>query len=145
VNSPLSLREYPPDSLIPDSLIPDSVAHRKAPERSPAAKAKIVYDFTKRTWDGLLDEDYASWEVAYPAINVKAEVAAAGAWLQANPANKKSNYARFITNWLKRQQDGAPKQGGAYQRGSGPVSRGSSQNPDIQAMINAKREQESGN
>lgn len=39
----------------------------------------------------------------------------------------------------------APKQGGAYQRSSGPVSRGSSQNPDIQAMINAKREQESGN
>ena len=38
-----------------------------------------------------------------------AEIKAMEAWLLANPNNTKSNYERFITNWLKRAQDKAPR------------------------------------
>ena len=52
------------------------------------------------------------WSTAYPAVDLTAELASASAWLIANPSNAKSNYARFLTNWLKRAQDRAPAKGG---------------------------------
>lgn len=55
--------------------------------------------------DGLLDR----WKVAYPAVDISAEIHAAFEWIRANPANQKSNYQRFLVNWLKRTQDRAPR------------------------------------
>lgn len=52
------------------------------------------------------------WRKAYPAVDIDIEVSKAAAWLAANPKNRKSNYARFLTNWLARAQDKAPAQGG---------------------------------
>ena len=52
------------------------------------------------------------WEKAYPAVNIQGELNKAASWLIANPKNSKSNYARFLTNWLSRVQDKAPAQGG---------------------------------
>jgi len=46
---------------------------------------------------------------AYPAVNVPREILAAEAWLAANPANAKKNGARFLTNWLSRAQERAPR------------------------------------
>lgn len=54
----------------------------------------------------------AQWVAAYPAVDVAGELAKAAAWLLANPKNAKSNYARFLTNWLTRAQDRAKPQGG---------------------------------
>ena len=51
----------------------------------------------------------ASWASAFPALNVPMEVARAELWLNANPANRKSNYERFLLNWLTRAQDNAPR------------------------------------
>lgn len=47
------------------------------------------------------------WGQAYPAVDVAAEVRAAFEWAAANPARKKSNWTRFLVNWLKRSQDRA--------------------------------------
>jgi hypothetical protein len=47
------------------------------------------------------------WKVAYPAVTLQTELAKAAAWLIANPKNKKSNYAKFLTNWFNRAQDKA--------------------------------------
>ena len=47
-----------------------------------------------------------SWAKAYPACDINTELAKAGEWIIANPAKgKKSNYRRFIVNWLSRSQD----------------------------------------
>ncbi len=61
-------------------------------------------------WEGIKAEQINLWKEAYPAVLLEAELHAAAAWIMANPANKKQNYGRFITNWLKRQQDRAPRQ-----------------------------------
>jgi hypothetical protein len=59
-----------------------------------------------REWDGITDEDRVSWAKAYPACDIVTELAKAVEWILANPARgKKSNYRRFITNWLSRSQD----------------------------------------
>lgn len=72
----------------------------------PSAHDGIVFDGTGfQNLNGYL----ATWESAYPAINVKAEVTKAAAWLISNPKNKKSNYARFLNAWLSKAQDTAPR------------------------------------
>lgn len=45
------------------------------------------------------------WEAAYPAVDVKHEVAAAAAWLVANPKRApRSSYSRFLNGWMSRTQ-----------------------------------------
>lgn len=46
---------------------------------------------------------------AYPAVDVAREIFAAEAWLVANPKNRKSDGPRFITGWLTRAQNSAPR------------------------------------
>jgi hypothetical protein len=71
---------------------------------------EVRFDAEARQWfvPELLK---AQWVKAYPAANVDGELAKAAAWLLANPKNAKSNYARFLTNWLTRAQDRAPAKG----------------------------------
>jgi hypothetical protein len=74
---------------------------------SSAETKKIEFDGTQflHITPGLRD----AWQRAYPALSLDAELARAAAWLIANPKNKKSNYARFLTGWLSRAQDRAPR------------------------------------
>jgi hypothetical protein len=76
-----------------------------------ASANDVRFDAAAGAWSvpDLLREQ---WVKAYPAVDIGRELASACAWLIANPANQKSNYARFLTNWLKRAQDRAPAKGG---------------------------------
>lgn len=57
-------------------------------------------------FSGIEDKDKESWKKAYPACDVESELLKMIEWIKANPdRGKKSNYRRFITNWLSRQQD----------------------------------------
>jgi hypothetical protein len=46
---------------------------------------------------------------AYGAVDPVAEVKRAGAWLAANQANRKKNGTKFLTNWVGRAQERAPR------------------------------------
>lgn len=83
-------------------------ASASARSTSSAANEKISLS-ADGVWDGISPAQLQVWRKAYPAVLLDSELNAAAAWITANPANKKSNYARFITNWLKRQQDKAPR------------------------------------
>ena len=78
---------------------------------SGASANDVRFDAAAGAWTvpDLLREQ---WGKAYPAVDIDRELASASAWLIANPTNQKSNYARFLTNWLKRAQDRAPAAGG---------------------------------
>ena len=52
------------------------------------------------------------WQETYKAINIDYEIKKMEEWILANPKNKKSNWQRFIVNWLSRAQDKAPAKGG---------------------------------
>ena len=57
-------------------------------------------------WRGIDERRRTAWAAAYPACNLDRQLAAMHAWLTANPERaRKSNYERFITNWLKKEQD----------------------------------------
>lgn len=78
---------------------------------STAPNARIAFD-AEVGWVGITDKDRALWAAAYPAVDLKSEMAAAAVWVRENPSNVKSNWGRFLTNWLKRAQDRAPAMGG---------------------------------
>jgi uncharacterized protein YdaU (DUF1376 family) len=50
----------------------------------------------------------AGFSTAYPAIKLDAEIAKAHAWVLSHPKNRKSNWGRFLNNWLQKAQDKAP-------------------------------------
>lgn len=78
--------------------------------------------FTSNLWEGL--------SRAYPACDIRRQMLAMEQWLKANPARaRKSNWRKFVTSWLAKEQDrggdlrgmpqpawsglGAKKEGGA--------------------------------
>jgi uncharacterized protein YdaU (DUF1376 family) len=57
-------------------------------------------------WVGISDEKKAKWSRAYPACDIDRQLEAMKCWVEANPQKgKKSNWERFIVNWLSRKQD----------------------------------------
>lgn len=51
-------------------------------------------------------EFVARWKAAYPATDPNTEVLRAAEWCAANPERgKKSNYRKFLTDWMSRTQD----------------------------------------
>lgn len=69
---------------------------------------QVVFDAASGHWT-IPDLMTQQWRSAYPAVNLDVELSKASVWLLANPKNQKSNYARFLTNWLSKAQDKAPR------------------------------------
>ena len=93
----------PPDSLNPDSLNPESKPFAPSVRRS---QPKVEFDGEKFV---NIESLFQTWEKAYPAIDLRVELNKAAAWAIANPKNRKSNWAKFLTNWFSRAQDKAPR------------------------------------
>jgi hypothetical protein len=52
------------------------------------------------------------WKSIAPGISLDTEITKAEAWVLSNPKLKKSNWSRFLTNWIVRAQDHVIKYGG---------------------------------
>ena len=78
-------------------------------KRSASAKSGISFNVATFNFNGIDCDQKGRWKDAFPAINVDAEILRAALWLKANPENRKSNYEKFLTNWLMRSQDRAPR------------------------------------
>jgi len=59
----------------------------------------------------VLSELVEKWQKAYPAVDVLSELRRMETWATANPVHRKSNWQRFIVNWLTRSQDRAVRGG----------------------------------
>ena len=78
-----------------------------APRRQQ--KKSIVFDFQSGNFKGITEDDELRWQEAYPAVPIPPAIAQAAAWAKANPANRKSNWERFLVNWFNRAQQTAPR------------------------------------
>jgi hypothetical protein len=73
---------------------------------SASASLKVIFDFSSLKWEGIKEDDLSNWAEAFPAVDVKQELLKMREWIKANPQKgRKSNYRRFITNWLRKEQD----------------------------------------
>jgi hypothetical protein len=71
----------------------------------PIASVPISFDLSSGLFQGITGTQYTLWTKAYPAVNIEQELAAAGAWLMANPKKApRSNYSRFLAGWMSRTQ-----------------------------------------
>lgn len=68
-------------------------------------EAKINFNFTTKEWENITENNMAFWKDTYPACDIEKELKKAKGWLVGNPKKKKSNYMRFINNWLSKAQD----------------------------------------
>lgn len=66
---------------------------------------EVSWDSSKG-WQGITDADRDAWAAAYPACDVRQELAQSDQWLRANPRKaRRSNWRHFLTGWLSRKQD----------------------------------------
>ena len=74
---------------------------------TPTSSKKIEFDFDALKWRGLTVTQIQFWEGCFPDCDViKILTKKMPAWLNANPSKaKKSNWKRFIVNWLAREQE----------------------------------------
>lgn len=79
-----------------------------APNAAKPVRQKQI-EFDGHQFLHVTEDHRDLWQRAYPALSLDAELSKAAAWLNANPKNRKSNYDRFLTNWLARAQDKAPR------------------------------------
>lgn len=75
--------------------------------------AQICYDRDLMGFANVTDSDRKSWAEAYPACDITLELRRMVEWCKANPKKAhKSNWRKFIINWLTRNQDsGGTKMG----------------------------------
>ena len=60
----------------------------------------------KSGWKGCGGLVRLEWEQAYPACDINRQLLAMDQWLKSNPLKaKKSNWRKFITTWLQKEQD----------------------------------------
>lgn len=93
-----------------NKTVTGSGLERNAPSQKRNARVnghRIAFDWEAFMFTGITAEDMKRWQEAYPALPVPDLVDRAAIWLKANPKNRKSNYERFLTNWLVRAQDRA--------------------------------------
>ena len=94
-----------------------SEASKTMPSEPPQGlKDLILYCVDEklcRRWSELLP----AWTLAYPAVDVMAEIRMAHAWEVANPTRRKKDRARFLASWLSRAQDRNRSQGHATPTG----------------------------
>ena len=112
-NEPVSHANQEPVTSNQEPITTDQETLAVGDESPPAAAkskiAKSFFDYETGRIENLSANIVASWQQAYPAIDIRIEIAKAKAWLLANPKNRKSNLEKFLTNWLNKAQDRAPR------------------------------------
>ena len=102
----VTLRNAP--ITLPDTDTDTDTDKKKEDKSSSAPNAKQVrFDAASGVFE-VPEQFRLQWVKAYPAIEIDTELSQAASWLLANPKNAKSNYARFLVNWLSKAQDTAP-------------------------------------
>ncbi len=65
---------------------------------------KIAFDPSSGRLTHISAEFASRLKEAFPHLDVEEEIRKAELWLYANPAKRKSNYERFLINWLSRAE-----------------------------------------
>lgn len=87
------------------------------PDRSAPNTSGILLPLNDRTFYDVPTDKIATWQQAYPAVDVEQQLKRMIAWLESNPNRRKTRRGinAFINTWLSREQD----KGGTYRKGPG--------------------------
>ena len=108
-----------------DGRVPSSADANTPADTTPPALVTSI-PLIDKTEHPITEAMAAEWAEAYPAVDVTQQLREMRAWCLANPKNRKTatGIARFVTTWLGREQDKAPRvNGGSQKPGSDGVGR----------------------
>ena len=71
---------------------------------SPDSPQKIAWS-VDGGFSGITDKDHHEWQEAFPAVDIPQQLAASSRWLKDNPAKRKKQVGRFLTNWFSKNQE----------------------------------------
>lgn len=75
------------------------------PRESPADYHERYLTWARAEIERVKTARWPDWQLAYPAVDLDRECAAAFAWLAGNPSKRKGQLSAFLTKWLKRSQE----------------------------------------
>lgn len=79
----------------------------------PPTKILPYPERVEKYWNsGDIEQNKSIWQEAYPGIDIEGEIKKAKAWLLSNPKKAKSDFRRFINNWLIKAKPGEPASNG---------------------------------
>jgi len=122
--SPKERSPTPPKEITPIHSVSEARASSTVrPEPAKAAPVAVIGLPTVSEGDfPVTADDIAEWQTAFPAVNVRQQLASMRQWLIANQTKRKTarGMKRFVVSWLDRKQN----EGGAVPspRGQGPPS-----------------------
>lgn len=127
-NGPSNSEVTPPSSSSSSSSLKSSSL--RSEDFSPAAQDATA-DPPILTLPILGGEEYpvtqaqvSTWSEAYPAVDVSLALRQMREWIESNPTKKRKNVRRFITNWLKREQEKGGNRGQLRPPGNKPQPHG---------------------
>ena len=119
IPSPSSVGVTPSSSRVTPPLSIKIKYKLREVKEEKEVKEVIHFSFEKAEWKNINEDHIKGWKQAYPACDIIIELYKMREWLLANPDRAKSNYRRFIVNWLTSQQDKGGTKGIDKQRFSG--------------------------
>ena len=77
------------------------------PENQPPDPSGLLLPLVDKTEYNVPLSKIATWEAAYPAVDVRQELKKMLSWLDSNPTRRKTRKGieRFINTWLSKEQD----------------------------------------
>ena len=105
-----TIEEEQEEKEILDSITKDDTICPE-PEQSAPHSSGISLPLNDKSLYNVTLDKIALWGNTYPAVNVEQELRRMIAWLEANPAKRKTRRGieRFINGWLARTQDSGSK------------------------------------
>ncbi len=95
-----------------DDVTPPSSSSSSSSSLKKESIKKEKIEFQQNHFINIPAELKTKWEQIAPGISIASELIKAEAWVLSNPKLRKSNWSRFLTNWMIRAQDGLTKYGG---------------------------------
>ena len=111
VNVNDNVNESSKEDINNDLSISKEISKSTAEVSSENHQAVIILPCLKGYQHPVFEEDIKNYHKLYPAVDVEQQLRNMLGWLEANPQNRKtqSGIKAFITRWLSKCQDKAPK------------------------------------
>jgi|TARA_Y100000310_G_C20618972_1_gene782222 hypothetical protein len=104
-NDEFSLTD-PPTKVLPGAG-KDTDSPKEGNQQNVEKPEKIIFNFKSKRFENITQDHQSKWREAYPALDIVQELSKMESWASANPKNRKSNWERFIVNWMTKAQDRA--------------------------------------
>jgi len=88
----------------------EEMVRRVIGEEFDKRKRKVIHRngiiLNGKGFEGISEELLTSWKVAYPLVDIGQHLSLAAAWCKSNEEKApRSQYARFLNSWLKREHN----------------------------------------